>query len=273
MYQKLSRPVDQLNTLIDDLLAQRYGEFSASNSIQTDVETLRSFLEQHRTLFKNLWSLIDAKQTRDLVTTLDSDLAPLNSMIALSWVLLEGMSGPLPPEQRTAILRLHRISNDLLEQFQNIWTHARILEETETYLKWMKFDFRERIINRAEIHGAVWYNLPDDLPQINSDEIYLMEAYYHLVDNAIKFSQNTGVSVSAQVQDNQMILEIQDSGSGIKLEDLDKIYDPFWQADSNSEGLGLGLFIAKSRLELLETPLTVETSIGVGSTFRFILPI
>ncbi|MDD7641555.1 MAG: ATP-binding protein, partial [bacterium] len=103
----------------------------------------------------------------------------------------------------------------------------------------------------------------------------------NLLNNAVKFTQKGNVKLTISVRESKaghIILhgEVADTGSGIKPENLEKIFNSFQQVDSkrnrNIEGSGLGLSITKQLLELMGGSIHVESVYGVGSTFVFELP-
>jgi two-component system phosphate regulon sensor histidine kinase PhoR len=112
---------------------------------------------------------------------------------------------------------------------------------------------------------------------VHGDRVILAQAFGHLLDNAVKFNQPGGqVRVRATKTDGETIVEIEDTGIGIPLTDLDRIFDKFYQVEGHmtraAGGLGMGLAIAKRGVELHGGSITVESALGQGSCFRVTLP-
>jgi signal transduction histidine kinase len=95
------------------------------------------------------------------------------------------------------------------------------------------------------------------------------------VGNAVKYSTRGIVRIGAKRrrEDQHWVLSISDEGPGIAKEHLARIFDAFRRGDAHGQpGVGLGLAIASQAAKLLGAELTVESSVGVGSRFRLILP-
>ena len=106
----------------------------------------------------------------------------------------------------------------------------------------------------------------------------LWEAVYNIIDNSIKYTKEGGkVSLDAYKDENNVIIEIKDTGIGIAEEEKYKIFDRFYRVDKararETGGTGLGLSIALTAVELHGGNIQVESEEGVGSTFRIIIPI
>jgi signal transduction histidine kinase len=119
---------------------------------------------------------------------------------------------------------------------------------------------------------------PEALPPILADEMRLSEAIHHLVHNAIKFNQPGGtVRVRYWLKDERVVFEVQDTGIGIPPDKLSSLGKPFSQvADPlkrGVEGLGLGLALASYIVRAHGGRVGISSQEGVGSTFRFWLPV
>lgn len=118
----------------------------------------------------------------------------------------------------------------------------------------------------------------DEEAALEGDSVFLRQAVANLIDNAVKYSP-MGQSVCARVRNgegSQIILEIEDHGPGIPVEDQRKIFDRFYRVDKSrsrgSGGTGLGLSITKWAIEAHGGTITVDTLSGNGCTFRVSLP-
>ncbi len=106
----------------------------------------------------------------------------------------------------------------------------------------------------------------------------MWEAIYNVLDNSIKYTRENGkVTVNLTKDENNIIIEIKDTGIGIASDELYKIFDRFYRVDKararETGGTGLGLSIALTAVELHGGNIKVESEEGVGSTFRIIIPI
>jgi signal transduction histidine kinase len=113
------------------------------------------------------------------------------------------------------------------------------------------------------------------LPAIIVDRARILQVLTNLVDNAFKFTPRGGdISVSCEGRDREVKFAVKDTGSGIRPEHLERIFDPFWQArETAHRGAGLGLAIAKAIIEQHQGRIWVESSSGSGTTVSFTLPV
>jgi signal transduction histidine kinase len=98
-----------------------------------------------------------------------------------------------------------------------------------------------------------------------------MQVLSNLVGNALKFTPSGGrVRIGYEERDNVARFEVADTGPGIRGEDLERVFDPYWRGDNR--GTGLGLFIARTIVEAHGGRLAVESPPGEGARFWFTLP-
>jgi signal transduction histidine kinase len=117
------------------------------------------------------------------------------------------------------------------------------------------------------------------LPLIDSDRIRLKQIVSNLINNALKFTEEGKVTVSARVCHDEEVFELSvaDTGPGIPEDRLERIFEKFHQVDSattrNFSGAGLGLYIVKTFVDLLSGTIEVKSRLGEGSTFTVRLPV
>jgi two-component system phosphate regulon sensor histidine kinase PhoR len=117
-----------------------------------------------------------------------------------------------------------------------------------------------------------------EMPSVEGDRDYLRSALNHLVENAIKFSQPTGstITLKAEIQGDRVLLSVSDQGRGIPPDEMNHIFEPFYQVDREryeDQGAGSGLAIVHGIVELHNGKVRVESKVGEGSTFVVALPI
>jgi CheY-like chemotaxis protein len=117
-------------------------------------------------------------------------------------------------------------------------------------------------------------DLSPALPPLLADEERLLDVLENLIGNAIKFTSPGGsITVGASAQNNEVLVWVKDSGSGIRPEQLPHIFDRFWQANkAERRGIGLGLSICKAIVEAHDGRIWAESSPGVGTTMFFTIP-
>jgi signal transduction histidine kinase len=115
------------------------------------------------------------------------------------------------------------------------------------------------------------------MPPGKGDPQRLTQVFLNLVGNAIKFTDSGEIGIQVTVADRAFTVAISDTGPGVALDDQQKIFEEFQQADNSSTrkqgGTGLGLAISKRIIEMHGGRMWVESSLGKGSTFWFTLPI
>lgn len=114
--------------------------------------------------------------------------------------------------------------------------------------------------------------------RVDGDEELLMQCFYHLLSNAIKYSKVNGrVEVSTTISGNLVYIKIRDFGIGIKEEDLSKIFDKFYMIDAGpnrtTRGTGIGLYLVRELINLHYGNVQVESAYGKGTTFTIKLPL
>jgi len=209
---------------------------------------------------------------------------PLNSIIGFSRVILKGIDGPLTDMQRTDLQTVYESGQHLLNLINDILDISKIEAGK------MEIVFEE--VNLQEIIKGVMstaiglvkdkpielqHSVPPDLPVIRADGRRVRQVLLNLVSNAAKFTEQGFIRVEAMTAGDEVIVSVADSGIGIPPEKQKSIFEPFTQVDASSTrragGTGLGLSICKSFVELHGGRIWVESTVGVGSTFYFALPV
>lgn len=116
-----------------------------------------------------------------------------------------------------------------------------------------------------------------EVTEVFTDQRWLELILKNLVDNAVKFIQTGGrISLRCAAQGDRVLFEVEDNGCGIPPEDLDRVFERFYQVDKsramNQGGTGLGLAIVKHALHAMRGEVRISSSVGVGTIVRFTLP-
>ncbi|MDP9349794.1 MAG: ATP-binding protein, partial [Gemmatimonadota bacterium] len=124
---------------------------------------------------------------------------------------------------------------------------------------------------------ALGVRVPETPVVADTDPGKVRQIVLNLLSNAVKFTERGEVELTAEAVDGEVVVQVRDTGIGIPPEYLDRVWDPFWQVEQSStraaEGTGLGLSVARRLARLLGGDLTVESTLGVGSTFTLRLPL
>ncbi len=209
---------------------------------------------------------------------------PLQSILTLSGLLLRGAGGPLSEEQRKQIAIVERSGRALLAMLGDILDISKIgaghmdVLPAEVSPAAVLAGVRELVAPIAEEKGLTLHlRCEEPLPRIRTDEEKLHRILLNLAHNAVKFTAAGGVELRCGPRTGGGVeFEVQDSGPGIEREQIDRIFEPFRQADGSMSraagGSGLGLTIARSLAELLGGRIGVDSEVGRGTTFRLSLP-
>jgi signal transduction histidine kinase len=182
-----------------------------------------------------------------------------------------------------AALRIAREAQELLGTINNILDAAK-LETGTVPISIEDVSLAEvlgRCARRCEplIGGRpveIAVSVPEDTPRVRADFVKLQQVFTNLIANAVKFTPEGRVDVRARREGEQVVVEVADTGVGIPAEAIERIWQPFEQADGGTErrfgGTGLGLSIVKSLVGLMRSEVAVESTEGQGTTFRVTLP-
>ena len=130
--------------------------------------------------------------------------------------------------------------------------------------------------SRADDEGVTLRAVIDpELPQVEADRDRILQVMSNLIGNALKFTPEGGeVRVTASASDGGVLVAVRDTGPGIDQEMREHLFDRFWKGHrSAGGGAGLGLAIVEGILAAHDAQVRVETEIGEGSTFSFVLPL
>ena len=211
---------------------------------------------------------------------------PLTSVLGLSDVLLEGITGPLNEKQKESIQRIRFSGRHLLDVINDVLDLSKIQAR--------KFEIRPVRVGVDEICKAslvfvqtlssqknisLVYTPPEANRALIADPQRLKQVLINLLNNAVKFTPQNGrvkLEVTPDAARKQIRFSVTDNGIGISPEDLLKLFQPFVQLDNKLSrqypGTGLGLALVKHLVELQGGSVEVQSELGVGSCFAFILP-
>jgi two-component system phosphate regulon sensor histidine kinase PhoR len=219
---------------------------------------------------------------RDFVANVSHEVkTPLTSVRGYAETLLEG--GLEDPEHREGFVRVIRDQATRLQELVDDLLSLSELERPEARLRVERFDLRALIerqlaalADRATHAGLALELVPGEAEWVEADRARIEQVVANLLDNALKYTERGGVTVTLDGDPSRVECTVRDTGSGIPAEDLDRIFERFYRVDKarsrEKGGTGLGLSIVKHILALHEGQVAVESAPGRGSTFRFVIP-
>jgi signal transduction histidine kinase len=211
---------------------------------------------------------------------------PLNSIIGFSGVLLENARDALQPRMYRFLENIRTAGNHLLELINDILDLSKI-EAGKMELRADEFDLRDTIaaVERvmkgfaAEAKVQITSHIDGDVPRVRLDEGRLKQILFNLLSNAVKFSPRGGpVTIDVTMSDADAVrIDVTDEGIGIAADELQRIFDEFYQTEEGRRarggGTGLGLSLTRNFVELHHGHIDVRSTPGQGSTFTLVLPV
>jgi signal transduction histidine kinase len=209
---------------------------------------------------------------------------PLNAIAGYAELMELGVQGPVSMDQREALERIQRSQRHLLGLINQVLNYARLETGNVRYtLVDVSADAMLRaaealVFPQMQAKGLRYsYAGCDPMITVRADSEKLQQILLNLLGNALKFTDHSGeITVSAECTDDTVVVRVRDTGVGIPNEKLALIFDPFVQVDSRytrtRDGIGLGLAISRDLARGMQGDLTVQSVVGVGSTFTLTLP-
>jgi signal transduction histidine kinase len=209
---------------------------------------------------------------------------PITAIMGYATLIDEEVTGKANPEQKRAAQVIRQKGDDLLLMIRGILEATKlesggaVVEKKNVDVAGLLNELKGSFTVPPEKSVSLYWEYGADLPSIRTDGAKLKQILNNLIQNAIKFTSEGSVSVSARYEPEAQVmrLRVKDTGAGIPPEMLPTIFEKFRQVDSSDtrcyEGIGLGLFIAKKFAELLGGEILVESETGKGSSFCVTLP-
>ena len=231
-------------------------------------------------LFSDITQMERLERTRrDYVSNVSHELrTPLTAMRALVEPLKDGLVTREEDRMRyydiilREILRLSRLINDQLE-LSRLQSGTLSIQKSMMSLEDLVYDVCDRYHAIAEEKGLE-VRIGSDFsacPQVYANADRVEQMLIILLDNAIKYTEEGSVTVSADWDDEKVVLHVKDTGIGIEENDLPYVFDRFYKVDKahSGKGSGLGLSIARELLKRMDEEIWVNSEKGVGTEFSF----
>jgi signal transduction histidine kinase len=285
-------PAAELQTQNTELIAS----LTESHTRQDELVRLNIELEDTNRGVVALYAELDERaeqlrQASELKSRFLSNMShefrtPLNSILALSRLLMDRIDGPLTAEQERQVTYIRRSAESLTELVNDLLDLAKVEAG--------KLEIRPRYFAISELFGALRgvmkplqqndavdliFEEAADCPPMFTDEAKVAQILRNLISNALKFTEcgEVRVSVAFDAETRQCRLEVSDTGIGIAPEDHEVVFQEFSQVSNTlqfrAKGTGLGLPLSRRLAELLGGTLTLRSTPGAGSVFTLCLPL
>jgi PAS domain S-box-containing protein len=221
----------------------------------------------------------------DFLAAMSHELrTPLNAIGGYAQLIEMGVRGPVTEEQRIDLLKIQRSKDHLDGLVRDVLNFAKV-GSGRIELRIVDVDVRRTVdavldmvspqIAQKKIRLAP-FGAPSGLT-LHADADRTLQILVNLFANALKFTPAGGtISLAVRASDHEIAISIADTGIGIPRDQQERIFEPFVQADralhSSDQGVGLGLAISRKLARAMRGTLTVESTVGAGSTFTLTLP-
>lgn len=223
----------------------------------------------------------------DFLSSMSHEIrTPLNAIVGLSENLEERAN--CPKDMKEDLKDIVSASQTLLEIVGNIMDISKIESEKMEIVE-IPYNFKEEVETLARVSSTrigdkpveLHVNIAEDIPyELLGDKAHMKQIINNLLTNAIKYTEKGHINLNVKCinrEDNcNLIITVQDSGRGIKKEDIEKLFTKFERLDvernSTTEGTGLGLAITKRLVEMMGGKINVQSQYGLGSIFMVNIP-
>jgi signal transduction histidine kinase len=209
---------------------------------------------------------------------------PLNAISGYTQLLELGLRGPITQAQREDLERIDRSQRHLLSLINDILNFAKI-EAGHVELESASVDIKELLDGLREFvepqlrQKKLQFTQRNEAPDVRAcaDPDKARQILINLLSNAIKFTPPRGkITLECEADEKVVTIRVADNGNGIPHDKLEAIFEPFVQVgrdfSSGPSGTGLGLSISRDLARRMDGELTVESTLGQGSTFSLTLP-
>jgi len=251
---------------------------SISHNTQDENEHILGYV----IILKNITKFMELDLAKThFIATVSHELKTPISAIKLSLQLLENeKTGTLNDDQRELIKSCEEDTNTLLKLVSEILNLTQI-ETGKIQLNIMPSNLKDTIQYAINTNKPIAdkrnikfiEDYPSELPEVLIDKEKTAWVITNLISNAIRYSfDNSDIKISILQTGNRVKISLTDSGQGIDPKYQNKIFDRYFKVpDTEKEGTGLGLAISKEFIEAQGGQISVESKIGVGSTFSIVL--
>ena len=218
----------------------------------------------------------------EVLSIVSHDLRSPLATISMATSLLDDLSRPeeeraqMVQMVRRATQRMDRLVRDMLEvsrldSGRTLPINARCVDVVPVL--WEACEAQAPVAQAAGV--LVECDVPETLPAVRVDCDRVQQVVCNIVGNAMKFTPPGGrITITARAEGDEVVVSVKDTGAGMSEEDLDRIFEPYWQAQRTASlGAGLGLKIAKGIVEAHGGRIWAESAPGEGATFHFTLPV
>jgi signal transduction histidine kinase len=273
---------------IEELRSQLARQQDELSLLQTELdETNKGVVALYAELDENALRLQEAADLKSRFLSYMSHefRTPLASITSITDILLVGMDGPLSAEQEKQIKFVQASVRELTEMVDDLLDLAKVeAGRISISPEWFEmvdlFSALRGMFRPIVANGVVSlvFEEPQDVPRVYTDDKKLSQILRNFISNALKFTTQGEVRVTATLQQSGMVeFAVIDTGIGIAADHLPALFSDFVQIDTRIQkrlrGTGLGLSLAKKFAELLGGTVKASSELGKGSKFSVFIPL
>ncbi|HXT17622.1 MAG TPA: ATP-binding protein [Gemmatimonadaceae bacterium] len=283
---RLRRAERELSELLQEQAAELEQQIEEAQSLQEELEQtndeLHQSLETSRVAQQHAEQANRAKSV--FLATMSHELrTPLNAIAGYVDLLDLGIRGELSQPQRADLARIKQNQETLLRLIEDVLDLAKLESgRIEFRICDVKIDEVLRTLETfvapsLQKKGLAYAFEPcGDGVVARADRHKVEQIMLNLLSNAVKFTERGRIAVRCMTRDHTVEIEVADTGTGIRRDLLDKIFEPFVQGDQeltrSAEGTGLGLSISRQLARGMGGDVLASSEYGAGSTFTLVLP-
>ena len=255
-----------------DLLALEKEARAHAERARSEAETARAEAERAN------------NSKTDFLAVMSHELrTPLTAIMGYEELLSDGITGPVTELQKQQLGRINASARHLLGLIDEILTFARVDIGRER-VRWESLSVNHTLSDAASLvepmasakNLKLVVTLLDEDQSIQTDGTKLRQMLVNLLSNGIKFTEKGEVNLGCIVNNGMLEIAVADTGVGIAAENIEYVFEPFWQAEQTATrktgGTGLGLSVTRKLARLVGGDVTVASKVGAGTTFLLMLP-
>lgn len=287
-FNNMAKQLKDSFATLEDRVKERTSDLEESNS-QLEIAKDKAEESNSQLEIAKEKAEVANKAKSSFIANMSHELrTPLNAILGFSQIMMH--SSNLPKDAQDNMRIISTSGDYLLTLINNILDLSKIesgrmsLNPTNFDLFSLLQEVEDLLTLKAEDKKLqLLFDYEEDIPQyVHTDETKLRQVLINLINNAIKFTSEGGINVEIKKKEtntskspttnHSLIFAVTDTGFGVAEDEIDQLFEAFAQTQAgkqSQEGTGLGLPISKKFIQLMGGDITVESKLGVGTTFRF----
>ncbi|MCD6035725.1 MAG: sensor histidine kinase [Rickettsiales bacterium] len=286
---KLSDTADQIAAKEQNIIFPRGNSYEVNNLVRALMNVRRSFNREEQLKRRLEVASVRANEANQAKSRFLANMShelrtPLGAIMGFSELMQLERHGELNKDQRSFVDTIHHSAKHLLELINTILNLSKVeagkeeLIESDFDLGRVLLSCKQFVAEAASRRGIALSLELEPCMCLYADKIKIKQIIINLLSNSVKFTDEGGmVTVTAHILDGKIVIQVQDTGIGIRQEDIGRIMDEFGQAGDAytrkpQQGTGLGLSIVKKYSELHDAVFTLHSQLGRGTTTKIVFP-